>query len=216
MNAIHTRIVLPITLAIWAAACASGPAPVDLAPDTGPVTLMPGDSVRISVWRYAEYSGTFGIAPDGTIAHPVYRAVRASRIPISDMEPAIRDALRPYLEDPSVVVEPLLVVAVMGDVNLPGTYALPPATTLAQAVARAGGPALTAKRGSAKLLRLEESRGILELGIDLNDPSDAAFRQTIRSGDQIVVPQKTFTTALWISLIAALAAVGLVIERIAN
>ncbi len=184
-----------------------------LSPDTGPVTLSPGDSIRIQVWRGDQFSGQFGIGADGTIAHPMYQSVRASEIPLADLDAAVTEVLREYIESPNVVVEPLFQVAVLGDVIEPGTYALPPATTLAQAIAKAGGPSLTAKGSSARLLREEPGRGIVEQGLNFTDPSDIAFRETIRSGDAIVVPEKTFTTGLWIALIGALAAVALVIER---
>jgi polysaccharide export outer membrane protein len=177
------------------------------------VTLTAGDSIRISVWRYDEFSGQFGIAPDGTIAHPLYQAVQASEIPVSELDAAITAVLREYIDEPVLVVEPLLEVVVVGDVESPGTYALLPATTLVQAVAAAGGPALTAKMSKVKLLRMESGRGIFEQEMDFSDPSSIAFSTTIRSGDQIIVPAKTFTTGLWIALIGAAAAVLLVVER---
>ena len=88
-----------------------------------------------------------------------------------------------------------------------------PATTLVQAVAMAGGPAKDAKTDAVVLLREESGRGIVRQDLDLTDPSNLAFRETIRSGDQIMVPAKTWTTGLWIALVGAGAAVLLVIER---
>ncbi len=200
-------------IAILAAACGSAQAPINLAPDDTPVTLAPGDSVRITVWRYDEFSGQFGIGSDGSISHPLYQGVRAADIPFPSLDAAITDVLREYIDEPNVVIEPLMQVVVVGNVNIPGTYAMHPATTLVQAVARAGGPSKDAKTSAAKLLRTEPGRGIVEQELDLTDPSNIAFRATIQSGDQIMVPAKTFTTGLWISLIAATAAVLLVIER---
>jgi polysaccharide export outer membrane protein len=177
------------------------------------VTLSQGDSIRIDVWRYEEFSGQFGVAPDGTIAHPLYREIRVSEIPVSELEAAVSEALTEYIEQPVLVVEPLLKVVVVGDVESPGTYAMLPTATLVQAVARAGGPALTAKMSKVKLLRSEPAGNIVRYEMDFTDPSSSAFHATIRSGDQIIVPAKTFTTGLWIALIGAASAVLLVIER---
>lgn len=213
MTVLRSMKVLLACTVILSGACSSSPAPVVLSPNSGPATLAPGDSVRITVMRYAEYSGMFGIGSDGTIAHPLYQTVRASDIPLSNLQAAVADALREYIDNPALVVEPLFEVVVVGTVTRPGTYAMHPATTLVQAVAKAGGPAKDAKTGAAVLLREEPGRGVVAQKLDLTDPSNLAYRETVRSGDQIMVPAKTWTTGLWIALIGAGAAVLLVIER---
>ncbi len=91
-----------------------------ISPVTGPVTLSPGDSIRISVWRGEQFSGQFGIAADGTIAHPMYQGVRAADIPLPDLDAAVTEVLREYIDQPNVVVEPLFLVVVVGLVNAPG------------------------------------------------------------------------------------------------
>ena len=45
--------------------------------------LTPGDSVRIVVWRKPEFSGDFVVAPDNTVTHPLFRAVRVGGIPFA-------------------------------------------------------------------------------------------------------------------------------------
>src|SRR5215218_6153155 len=59
-----------VTLVMPELVAAQTPAP---APRTEAVSLSPGDSVRITVWRKPEFSGDFIVAPDGTISHPLYR-----------------------------------------------------------------------------------------------------------------------------------------------
>ncbi len=181
-------IAILILSIVASGACSSSPPPMNLSPNAGPVTLSSGDSIRIAVWRYEQYSGVFGIGTDGAISHPLYQGIQAADIPLSDLDAAITDVLREYIDDPNVVVEPLFEVTVVGTVNSPGTYAMHPATTLVQAVARAGGPALNAKTDAAILLRTEPGQGIVKQELNLTDPSNLAFRETIRSGDQIVLP----------------------------
>ena len=216
MTVRRTVNVLLASIVIVSGACSSSPAPIEIAPDTSPVTLAPGDSIRIAVWRYEQYSGVFGVGTDGAIAHPLYQGVRATDIPLSGLDAAVTDVLREYIDEPNVVVEPLFQVTVVGTVITPGTYAMHPATTLVQAVARAGGPGVNAKTNAVVLLREEPGRGIVKQELDLTDPSNLAFRETIRSGDQIVVRTKTWTTGLFIALVGAAAAVLLVIERFSD
>ena len=40
--------------------------------------LRPGDMLRITVWRHPEMSGDFAVAPDSTLVHPLYQAVRVA------------------------------------------------------------------------------------------------------------------------------------------
>ncbi len=192
------------------------PRPLAAQDAEGTSTLAPGDSIRVNVWRYDQFSGQYGISPDGRISHPLFQAVRVTDKPLATVQAEIGQILKQYVDDPVYTVEPLIHIAVTGDVNLPGTFALPPATTIAQAVAAAGGPTQTAKRGSVRLLRPQPGGGMLERKLDLNDPGDPAFRETIRSGDGILVPQKSFSTRDMAAWIGALAAVALVIERFVN
>src|SRR5205807_6485967 len=55
------------------------------APDSskGGGVLTPGDSVWIMVWRKPEFTGEFAVAADGSISHPVYRAVVVGGVPLA-------------------------------------------------------------------------------------------------------------------------------------
>jgi protein involved in polysaccharide export with SLBB domain len=53
-------------------------------PSSDQAVLSPGDSVRIVVWRKPEFSGDFVVAPNGTITHPLFRAVQVGGIPFAN------------------------------------------------------------------------------------------------------------------------------------
>jgi polysaccharide export outer membrane protein len=148
-------------------------------------TLNPGDLVRITVWRKPELSGDFVIAGDGTVSHPLYRGVRVTGIPLQAVEARLRDFLGTLEENPQFVVEPLLRVAVGGEVRQPNLYNLRPETSLAQAVAIAGG---TTERGRRDRLRLV--RDDREVVVDLRRPDQSGAGMLVRSGDQIVVERQ--------------------------
>ena len=144
--------------------------------------LNPGDVVRITVWRKPELSGDFVIAGDGTVSHPLYRTVRVTGISLSAVDARLREFLATLEANPQFVVEPLLRVAVAGEVRQPNLYNLRPETSLTQAVAIAGGTTERGRRDRVVLVR--ESR---EMTVDLRRPDQSGAGMLIQSGDQIVV-----------------------------
>lgn len=158
--------------------------PTAPAPQRGALVLRPGDAVRISVWRDSELSGEFQIAPDGTLLHPMYRAVRVAGIPMADVEARLRTFLEGLQTTPQFVVEPLLRVTVGGEVVTPNLYFLRPDVTASQVVALAGGPT---ERGRRDRVRLFADNRLRLVKVDGSDP---AGDLPIRSGDQFIVEKR--------------------------
>jgi polysaccharide export outer membrane protein len=187
-----------------------------LAP-TDPVGMLePGDSIRIQVWRKPEFSGDYLVGPDGTITHPLYRAVRVAGIPLAAAEANIRRFLSEYDQNPQFVMEPLIRVSVSGEVPRPAVFALNPRTTLAEAIARAGGTTQYGKRDRVRIFRTEGSvRG--EMFFDLTNPVDPVAQSSVRSGDQIVVDRSKslFKDVLLpvVALLGSLASIALLTRR---
>jgi len=184
---------------------------------TGSVgTLEPGDSIRIQVWRKPEFSGDFLVGPDGTITHPLYRAVRVAGIPLAVAEANIRRFLSEYDQNPQFVMEPLIRVSVSGEVPRPSVFAVNPQTTLAEAVARAGGTTQSGNRDHVRIFRAE-GNARHELFFNLKDPADALAQSPVRSGDQIVVDRtRNFMKDVILpvlTLVGALASIALVTRR---
>ena len=133
------------------------------------------------MWRKPELSGEFTIAGNGTILHPLYRDVRVVGIPMADVETLIRGVIG-KIENAPFVIEPLLRVSVEGEVRLPSVYSLRPETSVAQAIALAGGPTLDARVDKVRLIRSDR-----ETLVDLRQAASGATHTMIRSGDRIVV-----------------------------
>jgi len=141
-----------------------------------------GDAVRVTVWRNPDLSGQIEIAEDGTMIHPLYRSVHAAGLTLPRLEDEIRDVLLRYESGPQFVVEPLFRVMITGEIRSPDMYAFPPRTTIAEAVARAGGTTEAARADRARLLRDGQTQYI-----DLTRPYVELEDIRIRSGDQIVI-----------------------------
>jgi polysaccharide export outer membrane protein len=156
-----------------------------------PTTLEPGDTVRIMVWRRPEFSGDFVIGQDGTITHPLYRAIKVGGVPIPQAEENVRRFLGQYDQNPQFVMEPLISVAVSGEVTKPAVFAVQPKTSIAEAVARAGGTTQYGQRTKVRIFRSEPGGTRNELYVNLQDPSDPVGSAPVHSGDQIIVDKKT-------------------------
>jgi polysaccharide export outer membrane protein len=182
--------------------------------------LAPGDSVRIVVWRKPEFSGDFVVAPNGSITHPLYRSVQVGGVPLATAEANVRRFLARFEENPEFVMEPLVRVAISGEVERPQVFALRPETTIAEAVARAGGTTQAGARNHVRLRRLSPGGQQNELIINLNDPSGNSGMIPVRSGDQIVVDRrKSFMRDILLptlGVIGSIASLGLLIDRVSS
>lgn len=180
-------------------------------------TLEPGDTVRIMVWRKPEFSGDFVIGQDGTITHPLYRALKVGGVPIPQAEETIRRFLAQYDQNPQFVMEPLISVSVSGEVTKPSVFAVQPKTSIAEAVARAGGTTQYGRRNKVRIFRSDNGGNRSEIYSNLQDPSDPIAQSPVHSGDQIVVDKKTsfFKDILvpTLSVLGSVASIALLIRR---
>ena len=187
-------------------------------PPAEQTVLSPGDTLRITVWRKPEFSGEFVIGADGTVIHPLFRAVRVAGVPIATAEANIRNFLLQYDQNPQFVMEPLLRVAVSGEVTRPSVFAVQPRTTIAEAVARAGGTTQNGNRGKVRVIRSESGSEQRVFLANLQEPSDPIATSVVRSGDQVVVDRRrSFFRDILIptfTVIGSVASIGLLIDRI--
>jgi protein involved in polysaccharide export with SLBB domain len=150
-----------------------------------PAHLRPGDVLAIQVWRQPEYSGEFEVTSEGTIAHPLFRNLYVLNRDISVIEAELRTFLRTLFEDPALVLEAYFQVAVGGEVRGPDVYALRPGTSVARAIALAGGPT---ERGNMERVMIRRAGATYLL--DLAAPETRLRDLEIRSGDEIIVERK--------------------------
>lgn len=202
-------IALVLALAVAGPLAAQSFAPV--APDA--LTLRADDSVRITVWHHPELSGTFAVAPDGSISHPLYKAVRLGGVPLSELNERVHSFLTRFDADPQFVVEPFLRVAIGGHVKRPDIYAVRPGTTVSQAIVIAGDATDDGRTDRVQLVRDGRTTTL-----DLTATGSGAPFQPIRSGDEILVPRRR---QLWhdilgpaVTVLGASAAIVAAIARV--
>jgi len=145
--------------------------------------LAPGDQIRITVWRKPEMSCDCVVAGNGSIVHPLYRDVQVVGVPLSTVEDRLRTFLARYEQNPQFVIQPLVRIVVGGEVRTPNIYAVPPETTIAQAIALAGG--LT-ERGSLRSVR------IVRQSDRSRKPIKVKVNELLQPGDTIVCSERLF------------------------
>jgi polysaccharide biosynthesis/export protein len=186
-------------------------------PTVDQVTLAPGDSIRVVVWRKPEMSGDFIVGPEGAITHPLYQAVRVGGVPFATARTNLRNFLARFEQDPQFVAEPLIRVAVSGEVGRPQVFALRPETSIADAVAQAGGANQFANRENVRVLRRGADGRQRELHVNLIDPEGSSATLRVNSGDQIVVDRrKSFFREVFLpglSVLGSAASIYLLIDR---
>jgi polysaccharide export outer membrane protein len=163
--------------------------------------LRPGDAVRLVVKDDTLLSREYPVLEDGTIVLPLIGRVPVVGHEFQDVEQRVRTAFAGELVDPVVAVSPLVRVAVLGEVRLPGLYVADGTYELADVLARAGGLAPTASLRRISLVRdgttqkLDSRNGapVLDGGV--------------RPGDQIVVGRRSWASDNMPVLVGAAASV---------
>jgi protein involved in polysaccharide export with SLBB domain len=176
MRLLQGSLIVAVVLAMPASAVAAQ------SPASSDATLRPGDAVRVAVWQRPDLSGEFVVSGNGRLAHPILQDAVVTGVPFDEATLRLRALLRQFVGEVRFTVDPLVRVAVSGEVRQPSLYHLSPDMTIAFAVALAGGPT---DRG--RLSRVVLLRDGVRTEVDVNDPEDPLATATLRSGDQILV-----------------------------
>jgi polysaccharide biosynthesis/export protein len=174
-----------LVLALVLAGAAPVRAQIPVRP-SGEVVLRPGDALKIDVWRHAELSGEFEVAPDSALVNPVYQTIKVAGVPLSVARERLRGVLSNYEQGVAFVVQPLFPVTVAGEVRLPNLYRLPEGTTFAQAIARAGGPTELGRLDKVRVIRRDSA-----MVINLASGYSRYQALTVVSGDQVLVARRS-------------------------
>jgi polysaccharide export outer membrane protein len=168
------------------AAQSSPPAATSAATPTG--VLLPGDVVRLRIWREPDLSGDFQVDERGTVVLPKIGALSIRDMPAASLKALLVEKYSSYLRDPAIDVTVLRRVNVLGAVRNPGLYPVDATMTVADVLALAGGVAPEGNPDRGELIR-----GGTRLNVKLSRRTKIA-ETPLQSGDQLYVPQRS-----WIS-----------------
>ncbi len=172
--------------------------------------LQPGDVVRLSVWREPDLSGEFIVAQNGEVVFPKIGIRAVTSFPVDSVRALLIGEYQKFLENPSITVQFLWRIKVVGAVMKPGIYPVDPSTSVTDAIAIAGGVSPIGRSDRVELVR-DGVRTVISLANVhplLNAP--------VQSGDEIVVPQNGWfarNPAIFPISISALASLLAIILR---
>jgi len=195
---LHLVLVSVIGVAISATSPAAAQDRPVGSTEPGSVVLRPGDRVRLKIWREPDLSGEFEVAADGSVVFPKVGPVDVREISTDSLKRLLVARYAESLRSPSVEVTVLRRVNVLGAVRNPGLYYVDPTTTVADALALAGGVSPNGKQNSFQLLR-DGKRLPVEISRDTR-----LADSPLQPGDQLRVPERS-----WLARNVALVAAGL-------
>ena len=120
-----------------------------------------GDLLKTKVFRNAELNAEATVAPNGTAFFPGLGRLHVAGLSADSLEALLNARYAMLVKEPAVQVTMQREVTLLGQVRLPGVYAVDPGSTLLALAARAGGQTgINGTAGSGTMeLRLETADG---------------------------------------------------------
>lgn len=168
-------------------------APPTAAGTTADYRMVPGDKLRIEVYKDQQLSQSLQIRPDGKITLPLIGDVPAAGATPRELAGTLTERLKEYLTAPVVTVivaeavPPMIYV--LGEVNTPGAQPLSTPVTVLQALSVAGGFKDFAKPNDIKILRKKPDGSILTIKFNYKSAiASTGAPMMLQAGDTVIVP----------------------------
>jgi len=149
--------------------------------------MRSGDMIRVTVGADSILTGTYRVAEDRSIDVPTVGRIDVSGLLYSEVADRVRESLGSVVRTPRIQVQPLIRVAVLGQVGSPGYYDLSPTATVSDALMEAGGPTQSAELQKTQLRRPEQGESGDGVGIESLTGRTLADLGVTR-GDELFVP----------------------------
>ena len=120
---------------------------------TSPNKTVPGDVIRLNIWREPDLTGEFLVQEDGTAVLPKVGPVQVTGYTPSVLKSHLVEEFSRTLRNPSIEVIVLRRILISGEVANEGVYPVDPTMSLVEALALAGGPTPAAKDDRVILIR---------------------------------------------------------------
>jgi protein involved in polysaccharide export with SLBB domain len=152
-----------------------------------PRPFAKGDAVRIAVFQDSLHfvNGIYHIDDDGCVFLPIVGKIKIDTMPERNLTSYLNSAYLQFLRYPTIQVQPLIRISLLGGFAKPGLFYVSPSASLWDAVAMAGGPAR--EDGIKKITWERDGKTVnndllqsIESGVSLKTMG-------IRSGDQFWV-----------------------------
>jgi protein involved in polysaccharide export with SLBB domain len=161
-------------------------------------SLLPGDVVRVQIWREEDLSGEFQVNEQGDVVLPLLGTKKVSGISQEKLRDQLTEEYGQYLVNTAVNVTLLRRVNVLGEVRIPGQYTVDATNSVADVIARAQG--ITSDGNAEDIVLI---RGGQRLRADLAG-TQSLQEAGIRSGDQILVGRRGWASRNFSSMVGVI------------
>ncbi|HEY7461996.1 MAG TPA: polysaccharide biosynthesis/export family protein [Gemmatimonadota bacterium] len=185
----------------------AAPAPVAMPSPTGSLIMFPGDSVRVTIWKEPDLSGAFQVDENSMLTLPLLGPRSVANLSGEQLRQQLLHDYATQLKNPSIDVAVVRRVSVVGAVAKPGLYVVDPTMKLSDIVAMAGG---ADDQGNANSIDIY--RGATQLYDNLQ--MSAPVVPQLRSGDRLVVDQKSWVSRNGMLVLGSVLSTTLIITRI--
>jgi protein involved in polysaccharide export with SLBB domain len=201
-------VLIGLLLAAWPAAAQGAVALVRNAPEA---RIQPGDVISLVVWREPDLTQNLTVPPGGVVVFPKIGHRSVVDRSVEEVTQELLAEYGRYLLNPSIKIEVLRKVQILGEVRSPGVYTLGPTVSISDAVAMAGGVLPSGRRDRVELRRAGET---VEIRLA---PRSSMADAPVLSGDQLLVPERSYFSQNAPMLIAALSGtLGLIVTLVAR
>ena len=169
---------------------------------TNSYRLDSGDQLYLEVFGVPDYTGEFEVLADGSVRLPLVGQVRMRGLTLEQAQQSVTQAYGEYIRQPFVDLNLLnmrpVQIAIAGEVNRPGAYAIESADskepmTVTKAIQLAGGITQLADIHSVQVVRGQNIPGVAAQSADVDlwaliQSGDLRQDLVLRDGDTVVIP----------------------------
>lgn len=158
--------------------------------------LAVGDAIQLKTWQLSNRSqalikslnGEYTIDGYGYILLPIVGYQKVEGLTPNQVASVIKNKYSAYLDEPFIVVTPLIRVVLMGQFIRPGAYRISPNHSLWELIEMAGGP--TNKCDLNKLTVVRNNQTVVKDLLKSFEKGYSLKEIGVKSGDQIYGPEK--------------------------
>lgn len=183
-----------IAIALAAIIVTGGASAQEAKPPDAAYKVLPGDVLRISVWKEEDLQSEVLVRPDGAFSFPLCGDIPARNRSVSELQEEITRRLSRYISDPVVTVSVAQIlgnkVYVIGQVQNPGVFIVNPQVDVLQALSMAGGTTPFANLNDIKILRRtgNTQRSLSFRYDEVSKGRNLEQNFVLQSGDVVIVP----------------------------
>ena len=163
--------------------------------------INPLDIIKINIFMEDDLQKVYRVSQSGYISYPFAGKVRVAGLTVSELEEKLTRLLSPdYFVNPQITVYVKEYhsrkIFILGAVNNPGSYSIPPEKELSvvEAISLAGGFTKVAALNKTKIIRVENGREKnIEVKItEITKEGDKSKDIKLQPNDIIIIPESFF------------------------